>query len=213
MEGNASVAAYRERLGHLTVSALANAAEGKGVVDPGLFRYSGTGTVAGPAVTADCDEGSLQAVWAAIDGAPPGAVLCIHGPGISAYMGDLLAEDLARRGFVAAVVDGYIRDRAALAAMEMSFFARGLYPLAHRKPGAGRPGAPIVIGGVTIHSGDWIVADDDGIIVIPPEDLDGVLETAMTNEAIEAGIRARVEAGARLPDAVRAELANRQNNH
>lgn len=208
MESTAS--AYRDRLAHLSVSALANAAGGKGVVDPGLFRYSGSGTVAGPAVTADCDEGSLQAIWTASDGAAPGAVLCIHGPGISAYMGDLLAADLARRGFVAAVVDGYIRDRATLAAMEMSFFARGLYPMAHRKPGAGRPMAPIAMGGVTIHPGDWIVADDDGMIVIPPDDLDRMLEAAADNEAIEAGIRARVAAGAKLPDAVQAELASRR---
>lgn len=203
MAGECSPDRYRKRLSALTVSALANATEGKGVVAPGLFRYGGTGTVAGPAVTADCDEGSLQAVWAAADNAECGAVLCIHGPGVSAYMGDLLATDLANRGFVAAVVDGYIRDRATLATMEMSFFARGLYPLAHRRPGPGRPMVPIEIGGVTINPGDWIVADDDGVVVIPPADLDMVLDKADENASIEEQIIARVKAGARLLDAVR----------
>lgn len=201
---------YREKLTGLTVSALANAAEGRGVVAPGFNRYGGSGTVAGPAVTADCDEGSLEAVWAAVDDVEPGAVLCVHGPGTSAYMGDLLASDLANRGFVAAVVDGLIRDRAALSAMEMSFLARGVYPLALRKPGPGRPMVAVQLGGVTVNPGDWIVADDDGLIVIPPSDLDAVLEKAEENESIEAGIKARVRAGARIADAVKAELTSRQ---
>jgi len=199
----------REALAAFTVAELANAAEGRGVIDPGLQRYSGTGTVAGRAVTAACDFGSLAAVWSAVEGVPAGGILCIHGPGVSAYMGDLLAGDLVNRGFVAAVVDGYIRDRATLAAMPMTFMARGLYPMAHRREGNGQPQAVLSLGGVAVHPGDWIVADDDGVIVIVPEAVEAVLSRAHENEVIEQGVRRRVMAGASLPQAVRDEFASR----
>lgn len=196
-------------LAGFAVSALANAAGGRGVLDPGLVRYSGAGTAAGPAVTADCDEGSLEAVWAAMEGMQQGAVLCIRGPGTSAYMGDMLASDLARRGVVAVIVDGYIRDRAALSQMGVTFLARGLYPMAHRRPGPGRPSVPLEIGGVRISPGDRVAVDDDGVIVIAPQDVSTVLAKAQENEEIEAGIRSRMAAGAGVADAARAELAAR----
>ena len=67
--------------------------------------------------------------------------------------------------------------------------------------------APIVIGGITINPGDWIVADDDGVIVVPEPDLDDVLAKAEASVAIEERIMARIEAGEKVRDAVQAELA------
>lgn len=198
-----AVQAITRRLSSLSVSDLADATGGKGVVAPGLLRLSGAGTVAGRAVTADCAEGSLAAVWAAVEEAESGALLCVKGPGVSAYMGDLLAADLQNRGFAGAVIDGLVRDRSTLAKMPLSFFARGLTPVALRRPDPGRPMVPVEIGGVTINPGDWVVADDDGVVVIPSAEVDAVLGKADENARIEQLIMARVKAGAKIMDAVR----------
>lgn len=194
-------------LGALSTSILADATEGKGAIAPGLIRFSGTGTVAGRAVTADCDEGSLQAVFSALDHAGPGAMLCTVAPGNSAYLGDLLAADIARRGLAGAVIDGFIRDRAVISTMPLSFFARGLTPVALRRQAEGRPMVPLAIGGVTINPGDWIVADDDGVLVLDPSEVGAVLAKAEENARLEARIMALVETGMKVNDAVRRALA------
>lgn len=206
-----SAESVAHKLSGLSSSIISDVTGGHGVVSPGLIRFSGKGTVAGRAVTADCAEGSLQAVFAALDEAEPGAFLCIAGPGVSAYMGDLLATHLVRRGFVGAVVDGLIRDRATIGQLPASFFARGLTPVNLRRPDPGRPMVPVAIGGVTVNPGDWIVADDDGVVAIAPSEVEAVIAKAEASTRLEEAIMARIEAGARIPDAVREALAEAQN--
>src|SRR4051812_16429660 len=82
------------RLARLSSSIVADVSEGRGVVSFGLVRFSGSGTVAGRAVTADCAEGSLRAVFPALDQAQPGDILCMTAPGSTAYLGDLLATHI-----------------------------------------------------------------------------------------------------------------------
>lgn len=195
-----------QKLASLTASVVSDATGGQGVLAPGLTRFSGSGTVAGRAVTADCAEGSLMAVFAALDEARPGDVLCLTAPGSSAYMGDLLAADIVNRGLAAAVVDGLIRDRDDIARLPVSFFGRGTTPVARRGSAPGNPMVPIVIGGVQVNPGDWIVADSDGVVVIPPGQVESVLEQAAENARVEERILARVRAGAKVMDAVKQEL-------
>jgi regulator of RNase E activity RraA len=196
----------QRRLAVLSVSNLSDAAGGEGVASPGWRRFSGAGTVAGRAVTADCAEGALGAVFAALESAQPGDVLCATAPGPTSYMGDLLATHLAVRGLAAAVVDGNIRDAATIAALPVSVFARGLSPIALRRREPGRPMVPIEIGGVTVHPGDWVVADLDGIIVIRPEQVVAALDKAEAAVRLEDRIMVRIQAGERPMDAVKAEL-------
>src|SRR5262245_55420309 len=103
------------RLSSLSTSILSDALGGKGVMSPGLIRFSGSGTIAGRAITADCAEGSLMAVFPALDQSKPGDILVLTAPGSSAYLGDLLASDIANRGLAAVVVDGLIRDKDTIA--------------------------------------------------------------------------------------------------
>lgn len=195
------------KLASLSTSILADARGGRGAVAPGLLRFSGTGTVAGRAVTADCDEGSLQAVFAALEHAKPGDILCTVGPGNSAYLGDLLAANLMRRELAGAVIDGFIRDRAVLSAMPITFIARGVTPVNQRRQEPGRPMVPVTIGGVIIHPGDWVVADDDGVLVIAPTEIDATLAKAEENARIEERIRELVKDGVKVTDAVRQAVA------
>lgn len=195
------------KLASLSTSILADARGGRGAVAPGLLRFSGTGTVAGRAITADCDEGSLQAVFAALEHAKPGDILCTVGPGNSAYLGDLLAANLIRRELAGAVIDGLIRDRAVLSAMPITFIARGVTPVNQRRQEPGRPMVPVTIGGVIIHPGDWVVADDDGVLVIAPTEIDATLAKAEENARIEERIRELVKDGVKVTDAVRQAVA------
>lgn len=206
-EGEATDRETARRLAALCTSILADATGGAGVIAPGLIRYSGAGTVAGRAVTAACDEGSLQAVFPALEKAGPGDILCITGPGVSAYLGDLLAANIVQRGLSGAVIDGLIRDRATIAVMPVSFHARGLTPVAMRRDGPGAPMVPLTIGGVTVNPGDWIVADDDGVIVLPPAEVESAIAAAEKSARVEVRIMELVNGGAAVSDAVRQALA------
>lgn len=203
--------AVADQLASLSASTVADAMGGKGAVEPGLVRFTGTGTIAGRAVTAACAEGSLQAIFAALEHAGAGAILCVSGPGNSAYLGDLLASDLVKRGLAGAVIDGFVRDRATIATLPASFFARGLTPVAMRRQEPGSPMVPIMIGGVTIRPGDWIVADDDGVVVIDPADVAAVVAKAAENARIEARIMELVEGGAKVTEAVPQAIAEAGN--
>jgi len=196
-----------QKLASLSASDVADATGGQGVVSHGLSRLSGCGTVAGRAVTADCAEGSLMAVFAALEQAKPGDVLCMTAPGPFAYLGDLLASDIANRGLAAVVVDGLVRDKDTLASLAVSIHARGVTPAARRGREPGAPMVPITIGGVRVSPGDWIVADSDGVVVIAPADVEAVLRAAEENALLESRIMERVKAGARVMDAVQEVLA------
>lgn len=194
-------------LSGLSTSILADARGGRGAVAPGLIRFSGKGTVAGRAVTAECAEGSLQAVFAALEQARPGDMLCTVGPGNSAYLGDLLATNIMRRGLVGAVIDGYVRDRETISAMPLTFMARGLTPVNQRRQDPGSSMVPVTIGGIVIAPGDWVVADDDGVLVIAPGEVEATLAKAQENARIEERIKALVAQGAKVTDAVRQAVA------
>lgn len=195
------------KLSGLSTSILADATGGRGAVAPGLIRFSGKGTAAGRAITADCAEGSLQAVFSALEHARPGDMLCTVGPGNSAYLGDLLAANIMRRGLVGAVIDGYVRDRETIAAMPLTFMARGLTPVNQRRQDPGSPMVPVTIGGAVIAPGDWVVADDDGVVVIVPGEVEAVLAKAQENTRIEERIRELVAQGTKVTDAVRQAVA------
>jgi 4-hydroxy-4-methyl-2-oxoglutarate aldolase len=194
------------QLAALSTSAIADAIGGTAVPSPGLFRISGSGTVAGRVVTAECADGSLLAVFAALDQAKPGDVLCMTAPGSSAYLGDLLASDIANRGLTGAVVDGLVRDKDTVAGMSLSVFARGVTPFARRGSAPGRAMVPVEIGGVTVHPGDWIVADGDGVVFIKAQNVIAALEQAKENAEREERIMARIKAGASVMAAVQQEL-------
>lgn len=202
LSAGVAVSGVAQKLASLSASTIADAAGGAGVLSAGLTRFSGSGTVAGPAVTADCAEGSLLAVFAALEHAEPGDVLCMTAPGLTAYLGDLLAAEILNRGLVAVVVDGLIRDSDTLARLPISIFARGVTPAAHRGSDPGRSMVPIQVGGVEVNPGDWIVADSDGIVVIAAEGLQTTFERAEEGARIEAKMMARIRAGASILDAV-----------
>ena len=153
---------------------------------------------AGPAFTVRCPVGDNLAVHAAVAQAPRGSVLAVTVAGdlSRGYWGEVLATAAQAAGIVALVIDGTVRDLDRLAALEFPVFARGHSLPGASKSGPGEIGGPIALGDVTLRTGDWLVGDADGIVVISPEVLDDVIAAARAREAKELGMFGRLKAGA-----------------
>lgn len=106
----------------------------------------------------------------AIDAAEPGQVIVIDAGGMPpAVWGEKATKSCLQRKLAGVVINGAIRDVANIREMKFPAFARLITPVAGEPKGQGMIGVPVKIGGQYIRTGDWIVADDDGVVVIPQE--------------------------------------------
>ncbi|MDS2172437.1 MULTISPECIES: methyltransferase [unclassified Nesterenkonia] len=155
---------------------------------------SSTDTVVGRALTVHTRAGDNLAIHMALDVARPGDILVINGQGdISrAVIGDLIGEIMLATGVIGAVVDGAVRDAAALGEQGLHIYARATTPAGPFKHGPGAVGRPVAVGGVSIATGDIIVADADGVAVIPADQVDHALERLPQIHAAEERIREAV---------------------
>lgn len=123
--------------------------------------------IAGPAFTVKCGKGDHLSLHAAIYHAAPGDVLVVETDGQLATTGGNVCAIAQQRGIAGMIIDGLIRDIAEIRELKFPVYARGLMP----KPAAKEQMFPfnqaIVCGGVRVNAGDIIVADEDGIAVIP----------------------------------------------
>ncbi len=159
--------------------------------------------VAGPAFTVACAPGDNLMLHAAIYRAAPGSVLVVECGDVDyAVAGGNVCAVAQRRGAAALVVDGVIRDLAEVRHSGFPVFARGVVPVAGKKAVTAPLGAPVRCGGVTVCAGDVVVADDDGVMVVPAARSDLVLREAramlsreadQTLDAWEAEHRARID--------------------
>lgn len=188
------------RLAELSSSGVADARGKQGVFPGAIRRIHGSGCVAGPAITARCHEGAVSAVLGSFERAEAGQVLVAQGSGEWAYFGELTGAEAVRLGLAAVVVDGFVRDLERLTTLELPIYARGLTPLGARPTGPGEIGVPLRIGEVEIRTGDWIVADGDGVVMVPVEELDEVISRAEAIADAEAACWQRVLGGSSLLD-------------
>jgi 4-hydroxy-4-methyl-2-oxoglutarate aldolase len=139
----------------------------------------------------------------------PGDVMVIDSRGdvTKAVLGGLSTEEMARRGLEAIIVDGAVRDRAHITRLGLPVFARAVHPSPPTFSGPGEINVPVCCGGVVIEPGDIVVADEEGIVVIPWRDLDAVLRAVAVVEEIEAGWIAAIEADEVVPEAEMADRA------
>ncbi len=106
----------------------------------------------------------------AIDEAEPGQVIVIDAAGMPpAVWGEKATKSCLQRKLAGVVINGAIRDVANIREMKFPAFAKLITPVAGEPKGQGMIGVPIKIGGQYIRTGDWIVGDDDGVVVIPQE--------------------------------------------
>ncbi len=127
--------------------------------------------VAGPALTVRTRPGDNLVVHRALDLAEPGDVLVVDAGGYleRAIIGEIMGRYAVTRGLAALVVDGAVRDAEGLAAGPIPVFAVGINHLGPYKDGPGEIHGPVHAGGTVVRSGDVMVGDGDGVVVIPHE--------------------------------------------
>lgn len=158
-----------ERLFALPTTAISDATGGHTNLNARIKPLAEHYKIAGRALTVRLPDGENGAVLEAISKAKKDDILVIDAKGNTnrAVAGDFvisLARGLGIQGFV---VDGVIRDLAAIKALDFPIFSLGTTVAAGFKNGGGEVGVPVSVGGVTVHTGDFIVGDIDGVVVIP----------------------------------------------
>jgi 4-hydroxy-4-methyl-2-oxoglutarate aldolase len=151
---------------------------------------------AGPAITVALPAGDNLGIHALLRDAAAGAVACVasEGKGIYGVVGDLLALAAAERGIAGLVIDDGIRDLATMQAPP-SIAARGVASLGSQKRRFLSLNRPVALGGVLILPGDWVVADADGVCIVPASRIDALLADAAARTEKEVRIRSELGRG------------------
>jgi regulator of RNase E activity RraA len=145
------------------------------------------GRIAGPAFTVRTPRHDNLMLHAAIYRAEPGDVIVVEaGDDTMAVAGGNVCAIAQKRGVAGFIVDGVIRDIGESRANGFPLFARGRSPIPAAKEGPGEINHPIRCGGVVVHPGDVVVADDEGIVVIPLAKAEEVLKKAQAKAEADA---------------------------
>lgn len=152
---------------------------------------------AGEALTVQTMVGDNAALHYAVANAWPGAVLVVDARGHvdTAVWGGVLTEAARKRGVVAVVVDGSVRDVAELRRSGLAVFARGAVPGGPHKGWGGSVNTPVQCGGVAVTPGDLVLGDDDGVVVVARDGRAGLLERCHARIAKEKGFLDKIAAG------------------
>jgi 4-hydroxy-4-methyl-2-oxoglutarate aldolase len=143
--------------------------------------------IAGPAYTARCCPGDNLMLHAAVHHAPRGSVVVVEGGDAEfALAGGNVCAIAQKNGIAGFVVDGMVRDISEIRAMRFPVFAKGVIPKPGRKELIGTLLRRIRCGGVEVSPGDTIVADEEGIVVVPVAECAAVLEAAQARAAADA---------------------------
>ncbi|MCC7121990.1 MAG: RraA family protein [Gammaproteobacteria bacterium] len=192
------------RLAQLDTTHLADADKRIRACDPGLVAVRFGLKLVGRAHTVRCCEDFLTVI-AGLLAAAPGEVLVIDTQGSRrAVLGELFSLEAVRRRLAGIVVDGLVRDTSTIRSLDLPVYARGTCPQAGTIARCFETQVPVTIGGVIVRPGDLVFGDDDGLLVASPDEVAAVLPQAETIAAREAGLIARLRAGAALGDLVNA---------
>jgi regulator of RNase E activity RraA len=170
----------------LQSSVLADVAGRRGGLSSRIAPLPGAGGFAGTALTVDVRPGDNLMLHAAVALARPGDVLVVDAKG---------DDRVALIGVAGAVIDGCVRDAAAIAAIGFPVFAAGLNPNGPTKVQPGRINHPVTVGGVVVRPGDLVVGDADGVVVVERERVPAVLEAAARKTADEQRVASAIESG------------------
>jgi 4-hydroxy-4-methyl-2-oxoglutarate aldolase len=163
----------------------------------------------GPALTAFAYPADIVGVYGALGEAQAGDVIVVATDGYlgAAALGDIVAGMMKNKGVAAFVTEGAARDRAGIVATGLPVFAAGVVPTSPAANGPGVVGAPVICGGLAVRSGDIVIGDADGVVVVPLDQAEAVAAALDAVRAAEAKAIAAVEAGAVDTERMRRILA------
>ncbi|GAB4444267.1 MAG: hypothetical protein OHK0015_45420 [Chloroflexi bacterium OHK40] len=181
----------------LNTTLAADAAEGAGVLAGWMVALQPESRLVGPAfVITSCTDDN-QALRRAVAGPlPQGCVLVVGGQSGSrtATIGDLMALELQLAGVAGLVTDGLVRDAREIRRLHFPVWCRGTTPLASGKRHPGVIGGSVTIGGIIVHDGDLVIADDDGVVIWPQHAIADLLVRAQARLAADNDRLARLRA-------------------
>jgi regulator of RNase E activity RraA len=151
--------------------------------------WPGAPRIAGPAFTVRTGRGDNLMFHASIYLAQPGDVIVVEsGDDLMAVAGGYVCAIAQRRGVAGLVVDGVIRDVVESREKGFPLYARGYSPIPGKRLGEGDVNMPIRCGGVVVNPGDVVVADEEGVVVVPRGRVEDVLAKAQARVASEAAL-------------------------
>lgn len=195
------------RLGAHPTSVLCDAMSGRGALSPEIKPLA-PGTLpdglAAPVLTVDCGPDDILALAGALTEVRPGEALVVatHGWRGSAAFGDRVAGMARNNGCVGLVTDGLVRDRAGLIGVGLPIFCAGLSPNSPFSKGPGRIGLPVLLGGLSVETGDIVVGDRDGAVIVPGARAEEIADKADAVAQLEIALDAEVAEGRKAADPI-----------
>ena len=162
-----------------------------------LRPFHAGGAMAGAAFTVKTRPGDNLMVHKALDIAEPGDIVVVDAGGdlTNAIIGELMLAHAVKRGLGGIVINGAVRDVAALRAQRFPVFAAGATHRGPYKDGPGEINVPIAIDGMVIEPGDLMIGDDDGILCVPFDQVERVHTATHAKHDSEIKQMAEIEAG------------------
>jgi RraA family protein len=189
----------------IRTSLLSDALGKGGAMDHDMRCFSANCRMAGPAVTVRVHTADILMVGITLSHCPKGSVLVVDGQGElnTALWGEVTTLAARLKGLQGVVIDGAIRDLYKIQRDKLPVFARSVVPNAGGVQYPGEYQVPVQCGGAIVHPGDWVVGDEDGVVVVPQDRLESVVEAAKRLAIVEKKIEDEVAKGKDLATLLR----------